>query len=354
MMLQALVQPYESTWMNVLDVVSLTVLIFTQVLSILYLYLDTMEAPLYTFMKKERVELVVTIVLFIANLSVIATLMVVWIGRLLWEKLTHMKERAKKLETSGGGDDAFGGPEIQMQALARARPSYQQQANPLVARRRKAEEQRSGAGLAIVDEEKEAMTAEIEAMAAEIEALKMELALSQQPRTGRRRKAGSRAKPVTSTFARENPMAAGDTAMGGMGVMRTGQTWNADAQEDDSVAAEQEGPVTFIAANPMMPGGGTSGEEATPMKGRTTTRRKGRRKRTTLGSERGRSRTDESGGSIVIDVHDNPMAETQQRGPSVAARRRAERTAERRAAKEARAARLPPDTTTINDTDSDY
>ena len=47
MMLQALVQPYESTWMNVMDVVSLTVLIFTQVLSILYLYLDTMEAPLY-------------------------------------------------------------------------------------------------------------------------------------------------------------------------------------------------------------------------------------------------------------------------------------------------------------------
>ena len=81
-------------------------------------------------MTKERVELVVTIVLFIANLSVIATLMVVWIGRLLWEKLTHVKERAKKLETSGGGggdDAAFGehgldGHGIQMQALARARP----------------------------------------------------------------------------------------------------------------------------------------------------------------------------------------------------------------------------------------
>ena len=41
--LQALVQPYESTIVNVLDVVSLFVLSFTQVLSILYLYLDTKD-----------------------------------------------------------------------------------------------------------------------------------------------------------------------------------------------------------------------------------------------------------------------------------------------------------------------
>jgi hypothetical protein len=41
--LQALVQPYESTLVNVLDVISLFVLSFTQVLSILYLYLDTKD-----------------------------------------------------------------------------------------------------------------------------------------------------------------------------------------------------------------------------------------------------------------------------------------------------------------------
>ena len=59
---------------------------------------------------------------------------------------------------------------------------------------------------------------------------------------------------------------------------------------------------------------------------------------------------------MVIDVHDNPMAKTHQRGGTTtpASQRRAERTSGRRDAKEARAARLPPDTTTINDTDSDY
>ena len=40
--LQALVQPHESTLLNVLDVGSLFVLIVTQVLSIIYLYLDTL------------------------------------------------------------------------------------------------------------------------------------------------------------------------------------------------------------------------------------------------------------------------------------------------------------------------
>ena len=44
--LQALVQPYESTLLNVLDVGSLFVLILTQVLSIVYLYLDTLEGDL--------------------------------------------------------------------------------------------------------------------------------------------------------------------------------------------------------------------------------------------------------------------------------------------------------------------
>ena len=41
--LQALVQPYESRLLNVLDVGSLFVLIVTQALSIMYLYLDAVD-----------------------------------------------------------------------------------------------------------------------------------------------------------------------------------------------------------------------------------------------------------------------------------------------------------------------
>jgi hypothetical protein len=212
-----------------------------------------------------------------------------------------------------------------------------------VARLRKADDL-AGAGLAIVDEEKEALRAENKA-------LKMEIAELKQPRKGGRRKLGTRGKPVMSTFATENPMAAGDTAIG-MGVMRTGQTWDADAQEDDDDAAEQEGAVTFIAVNPIIKptaGEGTSGEVTTPRKGRGSRRGKGRRDRTT-GSGR-RSPEEHVGegdgdGSMVIDVHDNPMAKTHQRGGTTtpASQRRAERTsgrrdaaARRRAAKEVRA-----------------
>ena len=87
--LQALVQPYESTLVNVLDVISLFVLSFTQILSILYLYLDTKDGALPYDWNKETLEIVMTVALSVANASVIVLLLVAWIGRITFEKL-HM------------------------------------------------------------------------------------------------------------------------------------------------------------------------------------------------------------------------------------------------------------------------
>ena len=70
--LQALVQPYASRMLNLLDVGSLFILLVTQVLSIMYLYLDTMDEGAIPYgMSKKGVEMSMTIALFLLNASVI-------------------------------------------------------------------------------------------------------------------------------------------------------------------------------------------------------------------------------------------------------------------------------------------
>lgn len=88
----ALVQPYESTLLNVLDVGSLLVLVFTQVLSICYLYLDNLQS-LPSGLDHADVEITITIMLFVANIAVIVVLIIAWIGRLAYEKFTTTKRK---------------------------------------------------------------------------------------------------------------------------------------------------------------------------------------------------------------------------------------------------------------------
>ena len=93
--LQALVQPYESKLLNVLDVGSLVVLIATQILSILYLYLESVESY------NSNLETVMTCALFIVNLSVIVVLIAAWIARYSYEKLAKMKRKVREARKAG-------------------------------------------------------------------------------------------------------------------------------------------------------------------------------------------------------------------------------------------------------------
>jgi hypothetical protein len=60
----AYVQPYETVWLNLLDILGLFVLIVTQVLSIVYFYADSATQP---FMDTGTLEILITIVLFAIN-----------------------------------------------------------------------------------------------------------------------------------------------------------------------------------------------------------------------------------------------------------------------------------------------
>ena len=92
--LQALVQPYESTLVNVLDVISLFVLIVTQVLSIVYLHLDTKTGELPLDLTKSDIEIIVTLLLFAMNITVIVMLLAAWVIRTGYEKLGRVARRA--------------------------------------------------------------------------------------------------------------------------------------------------------------------------------------------------------------------------------------------------------------------
>jgi hypothetical protein len=92
----ALVHPYESRLLNVLDVGSLLVLVFTQILSIVYLYLDNLQSAQPLGLERATIEVGITVLLFAANVSVIATLLCAWIARLAYEKLTAKRRTAKQ------------------------------------------------------------------------------------------------------------------------------------------------------------------------------------------------------------------------------------------------------------------
>ena len=104
--LQALVQPYESRMVNTLDVLSIMVLIITQVLSILYLYLDNLTGVLPLGMTNDGINIAMTMLLFTANASVIVGLFLAWIVRIVYERFGETARKLKKarrgavLETS--------------------------------------------------------------------------------------------------------------------------------------------------------------------------------------------------------------------------------------------------------------
>ena len=60
----AYVQPYETSWLNLLDTLGLFTLIMTQILSIVYFYTQT---ALYPFMDPDALEIIVTVLLFLLN-----------------------------------------------------------------------------------------------------------------------------------------------------------------------------------------------------------------------------------------------------------------------------------------------
>jgi hypothetical protein len=62
----AYVQPYETEWLNLLDILGLFAIIVTQVLSIVYFYAAA-APPSKGFMDKATLEILVTIVLFTIN-----------------------------------------------------------------------------------------------------------------------------------------------------------------------------------------------------------------------------------------------------------------------------------------------
>jgi hypothetical protein len=95
--LQALVQPYQSTLLNVLDVFGLLMLVLTQIISILYLYLDSRAAAdqegsfFMIDVNRSYLESITTVLLFAANFLMIALLLVAWVTRVVWEHLSVTK-----------------------------------------------------------------------------------------------------------------------------------------------------------------------------------------------------------------------------------------------------------------------
>ncbi len=67
----AYVQPYETAFLNLLDIFGLFVLIFTQILSIMYFYVETATEPIGN---PNVIEAFVTALLFILNVVVLLVL----------------------------------------------------------------------------------------------------------------------------------------------------------------------------------------------------------------------------------------------------------------------------------------
>ena len=107
--LQATVQPYESRMLNMLDILSVLVLVITQILSILFLYLDTLEGPLpYESFGLDRttLETGMTVLLFFTNVGVVVLLYLVYAARMAYEKCGETKR--KLLESRRDAAEASG------------------------------------------------------------------------------------------------------------------------------------------------------------------------------------------------------------------------------------------------------
>ena len=85
-----------------LDVGSLLVLVFTQVLSICYLYLDNLQS-LPSGLDHAGIEITITIMLFAANIAVMVVLVLAWIVRLAYEKFTATKRKVDEAARTRAG-----------------------------------------------------------------------------------------------------------------------------------------------------------------------------------------------------------------------------------------------------------
>ena len=99
--------------LNILDVGSLFILVVTQIISILYLYLDTADTkPFGDSVSSEALELVMTCLLFLANISVIVTLFAAFIIRIGYEKLAQKifieKQARRAMEKDAADDEETG------------------------------------------------------------------------------------------------------------------------------------------------------------------------------------------------------------------------------------------------------
>ena len=86
----ALVQPYETLSLNVLDVLAMFALIVTQILSILYFYVDNTEDP---FLDPKVLEVSTTALLIIINVVVFVAL----IGIYIWEATQRTHAYGRKM-----------------------------------------------------------------------------------------------------------------------------------------------------------------------------------------------------------------------------------------------------------------
>jgi hypothetical protein len=78
--LHAYFQPYEPDWLDLLHTLSIFVLLCTQILSILYLYVETQEVPV---LPKAELEVLVTLALFLLNTLVIFAMAATWLAYML-------------------------------------------------------------------------------------------------------------------------------------------------------------------------------------------------------------------------------------------------------------------------------
>ena len=93
--LTAYVQPYEFAMLNLLDVAGLFVLIVTQILSIVYFYVESSERP---FMDPNELEILVTTLLFLLNVVVIVFFIIAFGVESL-----ALRDKWSKMRCFGGG-----------------------------------------------------------------------------------------------------------------------------------------------------------------------------------------------------------------------------------------------------------
>jgi len=101
--MQERMQPFETSLLNTIEGVGLFSLIFTQIISILYLYIDSRAA--LTGKKNKMLEYIVTVVLLLANIIICASMVFAYI--LAWNQHRQITNRSFK-KFIAARDEPFG------------------------------------------------------------------------------------------------------------------------------------------------------------------------------------------------------------------------------------------------------